>query len=165
MFLQRQATSATGIDVYELRLFPIFSTLPNHELAQFIRFAELVIVQPGEVVMKRREPGDAIFFVLSGSVRAQIRVGGEEKVLAKIGAGEFFGEMAMLTQTPRSADVIAEETCRLLRFSAEAFRLLIEQSPAAAAPMLYSLSSLMARRVLEVNNRYQHEVASGFVWR
>jgi hypothetical protein len=165
MFLHREAVTAKGIDVNELRLFPIFSGLSNHELAHFIRFAELIEVPQGEIVMRRREPGDAIFFVLTGSMRARIHVGGEEKVLAKIGPGEFFGEMAMLTQTARSADVLADEPCRCLRFTAEAFRSLIEQKPDAAAPMLYSLSTLMAHRVLQLNQRFQVEVASGFVWR
>jgi len=165
IFLQRQALDTQGIDIQEFRQFPIFEGLPNHELCHWIRFAELLLLQPGEVVMRRGEPGDAIFFVLSGRVRAQIRVGGDEKVLSKIGAGEFFGEMAMLTQAVRSADVFAEEECRLVRFSAAAFRSLIEQNPSAAAPMLYALSSLMARRVLAGDKRLQQEVVSGFVWR
>ena len=165
LFLRRQTLSSTGMDILELRQFPIFSGLPNHELAQLVQFAQLEVVQPGDVVMKRRDPGDAIYFVLSGSLRARIHVGREEKLLSRIRAGEFFGEMAMLAQTVRTADVVADEECRLLRISAEAFRLLIEQNPAAVAPMLYSLSSLLARRVLEGNEKFRQEVASGFVWR
>jgi hypothetical protein len=163
--LERETTDATGLDLVELRQFAIFSGLSNRDLAQFLRFSTLVTVKSGESVMRRGEPGDAVYFVLSGSVRARILVGREEKVLAKIPAGELFGEMAMLTQTARSADVIAEEETRLLQFTSAAFRVLIEEKPAAAAPLLYFLASLMASRVLEVNQRFQQEVATGFVWR
>ena len=106
-----------------------------------------------------------MFFVLAGSVRARIFVGAEEKTLAKIIAGEFFGDMAMFTQSPRSADVIAENEARLLRFGADSFRLLIGQNPAAAAPVLFGLAGTMAHRILEDNERFQREVASEFVWR
>jgi len=165
IFLHREAATKRGIDIDELRLFPVFSGLSNRELAHLIKYADLIEVAPGETIMKRKEPGDAIYFLLTGTMRARIHVGREEKVLAKIHPGEFCGEMAMLTQTARSADVLADEPCRCLRFSAEAFRSLIEQKPDAAAPMLYSLSSLMAHRVLQLNQRFQVEVASGFVWR
>jgi CRP-like cAMP-binding protein len=125
----------------------------------------VVFVTRGDLIVRRREPGDSIYFVLSGSARARILVGGEEKLLNRIPAGEFLGEMSMFTQTVRSADVVAEEDARLLKFTAEAFQTLIMEHPAAAAPMLYGISSTMARRILATNNKYQSEVASGFVWR
>ncbi len=73
--------------------------------------------------------------------------------------------MAMLTQRPRSADIVAETESRLLRFSAEAFRHLIEENPEAAAPMLFGLAGIMANRIWEDNQRLQKEVASEFIWR
>ena len=91
--------------------------------------------------------------------------GGEEKTLARITKGEFFGDMAMFTQSPRSADVVAEGETRLLRFGAESFRLLIGQNPAAAAPMLFGIAGSMAHRIMEDNHRFQREVAAEFVWR
>jgi CRP-like cAMP-binding protein len=164
-FLDRQTVSAGGIDPYELRCFPVLAGLSNHDLAQLIRLAELVCVTPGNFIIRRREPGDSIYFILSGSVRARIFVGSDEKELAQIPSGQFFGEMSMFTQTPRAADVLAVEETRLLRFSAEAFRVLITQNPSAAAPMLYSISTVMAQRIMDTNSKFQTEVASGFVWR
>ena len=72
-------------------------------------------LQPGELVIKKGDPGDGLFFVLSGSLRARLVVGFEDRTLARIPAGEVFGEMAMFTQSPRSADVVAEEESRMLR--------------------------------------------------
>jgi CRP-like cAMP-binding protein len=164
LFLQRQSAEG-GIAPEELRKFAILSSLSNQELAQLIRFGELVHANQGDVILKRGDPGDALFFVLDGAVRARIFVGGEEKSLGEIPAGQFFGDMAMFTQSPRSADVVCESESRLLRFAAESFRLLIGQNPAAAAPMLFAIAGTMAQRVLDDNQRFQREVASGFVWR
>lgn len=164
-FLQSQSLQPGGIDPYELRNFPVLAGLSNHDLVQLIQLAELVCVAPGDFIIRRKEPGDSIYFILSGSVRARIVVGSDEKNLAHIPSGQFFGEMSMFTQTPRAADVLAVEETRLLRFSVEAFRALIAQNPSAAAPMLYSISTAMAQRIMDTNNKFQTEVASGFVWR
>jgi len=165
MFLQRQTEEEGGVAPEELRQFSILSSLSNDELAQLIRLGELRHAGPGETIIKRGDPGDALFFVLSGTVRAQIVVAGEVKVLSQISAGEFFGDMAMFTQSPRSADVVADGDTRLLRFGADSFRLLIGQNPAAAAPMLFGIAGMMAHRIMDDNKRLQREVAAGFVWR
>lgn len=165
LFLEKQHVAQQSLDPYELRVFPVLAGLSNHDLADFIRLSEVVFVSGGELIVRRRDPGDCIYFVLSGSAKARILVGGEEKTLNRIPAGEFLGEMSMFTQSVRSADVVAEVDTRLLKFTAEAFQTLIAEHPAAAAPMLYGISSTMARRILDTNNKYQTEVASGFVWR
>ncbi len=164
-FLQRQAVEHGGVEPEELRQFAVLSSLSNRELAQLIQLGELVHVHPGETIIKRGDPGDAVFFVLSGSLRARIFVGREEQNLAPIAAGEFFGDMAMFTQSPRSADVVANEDTRLLRFGAQSFRLLMSENPGAAAPLLFGIAGTMAHRILQDNKRFQREVASGFVWR
>src|SRR4051812_45459414 len=121
IFLERQSAEG-GIAPEELRKFAILASLSNHELAQLVRFGEMVHANPGDVIIKRGDPGDALFFVLAGSVRARIFVGSEEKTLGDIPAGQFFGDMAMFTQSARSADVVCESEARLLRFGAESFR-------------------------------------------
>jgi len=119
MFLEKQSLQPGGIDTYELRCFPVLAGLSQQDLAQLIMLAELVCASQGSFIIRRKEPGDSIFFILSGSVQARILVGAEEKVLSRIPSGQFFGELSMFTQTARTADVIAIEATRLLRFSAE----------------------------------------------
>ncbi len=165
IFLERECLERNGVDPDELRLFPVLSSLSRHDLAHFIKLAEVVVVQPGEFLIRRREPGDSIYFVLSGTLRARIMVGSDERILSRMTAGQFLGEISMFTQTPRTADVLAEEETRLLRFSSEAFRSLIIENPAAAAPMLYAITATMAQRIMDTNIKLQTEVSSGFVWR
>jgi hypothetical protein len=164
-FLQRQPAHPGGVMPEELRQAQILASMSNQGLAQLIRYGELRQVPAGDVILHKDEPGDSLYFVLSGSVRARLMVGMEEKVLTRIEAGELFGEMAMFTQRPRSADVVADTESRLLRFGAEGFRQLIAENPEAAAPMLYGIAGMMAHRIWEDNQRLQQEVASEFVWR
>lgn len=164
-FVARQVAEGGGISPEELRQFVVLSSLSNHELALLIRLGEFLEHRPGDVILRKGDPGDALFFVLTGTVRARLLVGGDDKTLLRIPAGEFLGEMAMFTQSRRSADVISETNTRLLRFTAQAFRQLIEENPAAAAPMLFAMARSMANRIMADNQRFQSEVASGFVWR
>jgi hypothetical protein len=159
-FLTRRAAEGGEVNPEELRQAPILSTLPNAALAQLIRLGQLQCLEPGKVVIKQGEPADALYFVLSGGLRARLMVGIEDKTLAQIGVGQVFGEMAMLTQTPRSADVVAEKPARLLRLGAGAFRQLIAQNPEAAAPMLFSMARVMAGRIKQDNWRSTREKPS-----
>ena len=79
--------------------------------------------------------------------------------------GELFGEVAMLSQTPRTADVVTEVPSRLLRLTSDRFRDLHENHPALAAKMLFNHSRQLATRLSQRNNEMQKELASAFVWR
>lgn len=164
-FLQQQSAEGCGLQPQELRKVSTLANLSNAALADLIRCSELQCLQPGETVIKKDAPGDAIFFVLAGTLRARLIVGLEDRTLARIPPGEVFGEMAMFTQSSRSADVVSEDESRLLRLSAEAFHQLIEKNPEAAAPMLFSIARTMAYRIQEHNGRFQRETAAEFLWR
>lgn len=149
----------------ELRQFSVFAGISNELLEQLIGFGELCEPPPDQVILKKGEPGDAIFFVLSGSVRVRLMIGREDKTLNKIPAGQFLGEMAMFTQAPRSADVVAMGATRLMRLSNQAFLELIKEVPSLAATFLFTMASIMAHRISETNSNFQKQVAGDFVWR
>jgi CRP-like cAMP-binding protein len=164
-FRIREAEHANSIAPEELRQFDILASLSNEQLQKFLQFGELCSHVPGEVILKKGDPGDAVFFVLHGEVKARLMVGGQDQTLARIPAGQFFGEMAMLTQTSRSADIVCEERTRLLRLSSESFLLLIRDNPEMAAPILFALASTLAARMSDTNRKYHNELTSGFAWR
>src|SRR6266446_1725913 len=86
-FLQQRAAEGGGMNPQELRQVPVLCSLSNTALAQVIRFAQLLCFEPGEVVIKTGDPGDALYFVLAGSLRARLMVGMDDKTLAQIGVG------------------------------------------------------------------------------
>jgi hypothetical protein len=164
-FRIREAEQANSIAPEELRQFDIFASLSNEQLQNLLQLGEHCTHFPGEIILKKGDPGDAVFFVLQGEVKARLMVGGQDQVLARIPAGEFFGEMAMLTQTPRSADIVCEQRTRLLRLSSQSFLQLIDESPQMAARIMFALASTLAGRMSDTNKKYQNEIASGFAWR
>lgn len=149
----------------ELRQCDVFAGMSDQDLVQFLRFGELVEPAPGEVIIKKGDPGDAVFFVLAGQVRARLVIARQDTTLCTIPTGEFFGEMAMFCQSSRTADIVVEANSRLLRLSSQAFLLLIKELPRIAAPVLFGIARNMAQRISEANRRVQRDVASEFLWR
>lgn len=149
----------------ELRQFSVFTSLSNDLLEQFTRYGELCEVPAGATIIKKGTPGDAVYFVLSGEVRARLIIGREDQTLNHICAGQFFGEMSMFTQAPRSADVLAVQPSRLMRVSNQAFLQLVKEVPALAAPFLFNMANMMAHRISETNSNLQKQVAAEFTWR
>jgi hypothetical protein len=163
--LSSEAKPSPGAVADELRRFSGFAALNNHQLDQFVHFGELVDAPAGRVILKRMDPGDALFFLLSGELRVRVMVGPEDKTLGRVRAGECFGEIAMFMRTPRTADVVVVTEARMLRFTSEAFLLLINQLPQIAAPVLFGMAQVMAARVSSGNQQYQRTAASQFLWR
>jgi CPA1 family monovalent cation:H+ antiporter len=67
---------------------------------------------PGEVIVRKGDRGDSMYFISSGAVEVQVSTDP-----VRLGTGEFFGELALLNMRPRNADVVALGYCQLLRLS------------------------------------------------
>ena len=154
-----------GVTVDELRQFERFAPYSNEELALLINFCEVVAAARDDFIIKKGDLSNSLFLLLSGQVRARMKVGGVEKVLGTMGPGELFGEVAMLSQTARSADVVADVPSRLLQLTSERFQELMAEHSSLAAKMLYNMSRLLATRLSERNADLQKDLAAAFLWR
>jgi CRP-like cAMP-binding protein len=159
------ALSSGEISADELRQFPLFARLTVNQLEQVRRFGELCVAMPGTRIIKKGDPGDALYLVLRGEVRVRLIIRMEDKTLSTIRAGHFFGEMALFNNSPRSADVIAVTETRLMRVTQHAFKLFIEEIPELASTVLYALASTLTERLVAANGRYQQDTTAEFLWR
>jgi CRP-like cAMP-binding protein len=163
------APSAQGalatITLDELRAFERFAPYSNEDLTLLLTFCELVLAEQDELIIRKGDLSDSMFLVLSGQVRARLRVGGQDTSLGTMGPGELFGEVAMLSQTARSADVVADAPTRLLRLTSEHFQELMSNHSGLAARMLYNMARQLATRMSQRNQELQKDLASSFVWR
>ena len=89
---------------------------------------------------------------------------GEDQTLATVKAGSFIGEVAMFSQTQRSADVLAQTLCHLLFMSTEAFRNMMKAEPKLSSAILFALGQIMADRMMAGNERLQIKASSEFLW-
>jgi CRP-like cAMP-binding protein len=99
--------------------------------------------QPGEVLFREGEAGEVMFVIQTGAVRITKAVGGDEKVLAVLGPGEFLGEMAILNGKPRTATAVVVEPTRCLVIEART----LEQMVARNAEIALRLIKKLAKRL------------------
>lgn len=120
----------------------LFSTLAGEDLAAIAGIAEEVERDQGEAVVVEGEPGDALFFVVSG--RVAVERGG--KAVAELGEREVFGEMALLDPGPRSATVRAATDVVLLSIAREDFDDIMRDRPEVPIGVM----KVLVRRLREV---------------
>jgi signal transduction histidine kinase len=125
----------------ELRQVPLLADLSEEDLAQLYKMAETVSIPAGELVLREGDPGDSLFVVLDGELEVSKRHGRQDVLLAVYKAGQFFGEMALLEQAPRSASVRTLRESRLLVISQAAFQTLLSCSPSAPLNILHTVTS------------------------
>ena len=82
----------------------------------------------GEVLFREGESGEVMFVIQSGAVRISKEVGGEQKVLAVLGPGEFLGEMAILNGKPRTATATVMDTTRCLVIEAKTLEAMVAKN-------------------------------------
>jgi CRP/FNR family cyclic AMP-dependent transcriptional regulator len=99
----------------------------------------------GDIIFREREPGNVMYMVHSGQV--ELRLGGLR--LEIVGEGEFFGEMALIDEEPRSARAIALSDCELQAVDRERFEFMVQQTPSFALRVMRTLAQSL-RRMNEV---------------
>ena len=120
----------------------------------FAVFAEEKHCPAGAVVFREGDEGDAIYVVARGRVRISRQISGGEEAFAILGAGEIFGEMALLDpRAGRSADARAHEEAVVLELSRERFEALEAADPEGCAELSALLCRLAARRCVETAER------------
>jgi CRP-like cAMP-binding protein len=132
--------------VVVLQKVPLFSQLAQPELQRVVDVARERAYPKNSVILFEDDPGDALYVVAQGQVKV-VLIGedGREVILSVLGAGEFFGEMALIDDEPRSAHVIAMEDSALLVLRREDFQGILRQSPGIALALLRELSRRLRR--------------------
>lgn len=132
-------------------LFPLFKGANPETLEGLLSVAVKHEYPPGRAVLMEDAWGNAIYFVVSGWVKVR-RLSGENAVtLAILGRGDFFGEMAILDESPRFNDVLALSPVRLLSVTAQRFI----QTLFKDQQLHHRMLQLMVRRLRQTNLRYQ----------
>jgi len=122
-----------------LQAVPLFGGLRKSQLRRLIGIGTQREFAAGDTIVKQGEMGVGFYLILEGS--AEVRR--TKRILSKLGRGDFFGEMSLLHEQPRSADVIATSPTKCLVISHLSLDRLIASSPTIAKQMLKE----MARRL------------------
>lgn len=135
-FPQRDVTVRTASDEQEkqaaedrrreifavLRPLPVFAALSDEQISTLVGGAAMQAYTTGEVLVREGDHGSSLFVIRSGRVRIDKSLeGGTSTTMARMGSGDFFGEMSLLTGEPRTASIIAEDETEVVVVSKEAF--------------------------------------------
>ena len=143
-----------GVTPEVLRRIKILAQMDEYQLERFIEFIEVLSIESSGSIVRRGSHGDAMFLMLEGEVRACILVEGKESILSTMYSGDFFGEFSLLDQGPRSADVVANEQCLLLKITTAAFERMKTEAPDVALVFLTNVSRSVVARLRVLNRRY-----------
>jgi eukaryotic-like serine/threonine-protein kinase len=129
-----------------LKSIPAFRTLSQREAERMSSQCEAKSFAAGSQIIAKGDPGDAMYLITQGEVRIPIvDEHGREKFVARLGPREFFGEMALLTEEPRNADVFADSDVEALVIHKHPLQAFLQSNPSVAS----FLTEILGRRLLE----------------
>jgi len=134
------------MDVANLRAVPLFSSLDAKATAELGQFLTIHDYPKSATIFRKGDPGDAMYLLDLGKVGISITdADGHVVTLAELGAGDFFGEMAMLDGQGRSANAIALEDSRVAKLTRDDFLLFMKSDPRVTVELLTALTHRLRR--------------------
>jgi CRP-like cAMP-binding protein/sugar phosphate permease len=140
------ARPATAADIEALgRYIPALAGMPQRDRDALVSHGRVVTAEAGTAITKAGETGDNAYFILDGrAVAGLTNPEGEHRALSTMGIGDVFGEIAALTGSVRTADVVADEPTELLEVPADTLRQLMRQ-PEFSALVLGKMQERLSR--------------------
>ena len=138
-----------------LRGLKLLAGLSSTQLEDIGRRLKPARFRQGEIIIREGDPGEEMFFIESGRVQVIRGYGAEAYVLAELGAGDLFGEMALLSGNARSATVVALSDLDLWTMAQGDFDDLVTMYPNLAL----ALSRLLSERLRNTDTRFSHQAA------
>ncbi len=142
-------------DVERLRNIPLFSKIEPSQLKLLAFTAQRLTYHEGESLFQQGDVGDAAYIIIEGDADVVVDSPSGPITVARVGANDFVGEIAILCDVPRTATVTATSTLMTMRISKELFFQLVGQFPQISVEIMREL----ARR-LEVTTRQLQEAVS-----
>ncbi|HMM52512.1 MAG TPA: cyclic nucleotide-binding domain-containing protein [Burkholderiaceae bacterium] len=135
-----------------LRRVPLLSSLNEQQLETLAAGSTRRNFPKGRTIVSEGEPSQSLYILLSGRAKVQRSDSeGKEVILAVLGSGDFFGEMSLIDEAPRSASVITLESCDFMSINKDAFRAMLLQS----AEMCMAVMKGMVRRLREADRKIE----------
>ncbi len=150
--------SDTDIEVFESLLgsFSFFQVLDENDLRHFVPLLKMEKYSPGDIVIRKGDPGKRLYIIVSGLVEV---IGRNGVSIAFLGKGEVFGEMSLLSGDPVTATIKVADPAKVLYMEGDDFRRLLNRS---ASLQMY-FTRLLSRRLTEVNLMRSEDFDSGMV--
>lgn len=138
----------------KLRPIDLFREFSDQELDELLRLLDPMTAKAGQALVRQDEIGDAMYILVKGQCRVSHHKGGREIELASLKDGDFFGEIALVDEGPRSADVIAITDVVLLKITQAVISAVAGVYPSSGFKLLIAIGRTMVERLRLANRRY-----------
>ena len=146
-------------EVELLRRVPLFSGIDPARLRLLAYTSDVVTYEPGQVLVRKDDVGDAAYVIIKGDADVTVPAADGDITVAELHDGDFFGEIAILCDTPRTATVIARGELTALRIRKEPFFELMFQFPEMAVEMTRLLAERLTRTTAELVESQKQKTA------
>lgn len=138
--------------VLTLKQVPIFEGFSNKEFKELEKLIHHRTYKPGEHVFKIQAPGEGMYILFSGHVEIVLGEESENRqILATLKKGDFFGELALLDEEPRSAAAISTDHSEMLGFFRPDLFSLLDRNPVLGNKILLNLAKVIGERLRATN--------------
>ena len=140
-------------EIITLKQVPVFKNFNDSEFIELEKLMHRRNYNAEDYIFKNRAPGEGMYIIVKGKVKITVGTRSKnENIFAKLSNGEFFGELALFDDEPRSANAIAIEDSQLLGFFTQDLMTLQERNPVLGQKILFNLGGLLGERLRKTNS-------------
>ncbi len=130
---------------------PIFSELSDKQLKEVAKIVYRREYQQGEPIFRMGDPGLGMYIIITGKVEIVDDSDEQPRRLAVLGKGAFFGDLALLDESPRSASALASEACDIIGFFRPDLLDMLQRKPKPGIKILFNLAKVVGERLRQTN--------------
>lgn len=138
-----------------LRGCPLFYELYDEEMERLVKYCNVFTFEPGTTIIKDGSEGQEILILLSGTAWVEKATSAGIVRVTTINQGDVFGELVLVDERVRSADVVAETACYVLEIKYESIFELFKKEPKIFGLIMLNVSRLLAKRLRNSNQIIQ----------
>ncbi|HCY84463.1 MAG TPA: hypothetical protein DHV36_04940 [Desulfobacteraceae bacterium] len=131
---------------------PLFRGMTHYQIRKAILISELNTFETGDMLIERGSTGRSMYLILSGRAEVLRRSKGEERCLARLGAGQIFGEIGFVREIRRTADVRAASNMEVLRFDYKKLEADLKFFPYIVSKLNFNISRILGERLADTND-------------
>ena len=132
-----------------LKKVPIFMSMNEDELTLLSQSCKRIHFNNSDMIIKQKDPGDSLYIIADGVVSVQLDLeNGSRKIVSKLGVGDFFGEMSLMTGETRTANIIAESPTVVINVEKEIIKTLFSNN----THFFDTVSNILAKRKIDLEN-------------
>lgn len=131
---------------------PLFHEIYDNEVEEILQSCLVACYEPGDHIIKQGDTSSEICILLAGTAGIFVNKNGNRHFITDIGSGDLFGELVLINETERTADIIAKDKCDVLVISYEDFYSFYNKRPKVFSLMVLNVTRLITKRLKYSNS-------------